>query len=60
MQADARVVLELLFRRERSQILATLIRLTGDFNTAEDSLQEAFAEVSAIVDVRVRHGRRLC
>jgi RNA polymerase sigma-70 factor (ECF subfamily) len=44
MQADARVVLDLLFRRERSQILATLIRLTGDFNTAEDALQEAFAE----------------
>jgi RNA polymerase sigma-70 factor (ECF subfamily) len=44
MQADARVVLDLLFRRERSQILATLIRLTGDFNTAEDALQEALAE----------------
>ena len=44
MKADARVVLDLLFRRERSQILATLIRLTGDFTAAEDALQEAFTE----------------
>jgi RNA polymerase sigma-70 factor (ECF subfamily) len=44
VKADARVVLDLLFRRERSQILATLIRLTGDFTAAEDALQEAFAE----------------
>ena len=39
----AREVLETVFRRERSQILAVLIRLTGDFTLAEDSLQEAFA-----------------
>jgi RNA polymerase sigma-70 factor (ECF subfamily) len=44
VNADARVVLDLLFRRERSQILATLIRLTGDFTAAEDALQEAFTE----------------
>lgn len=40
----AREVLETVFRRDRSQILAVLIRLIGDFALAEDSLQEAFAE----------------
>ena len=40
--ADARVVLDRIFRRERPQILAVLIRLTGDFTLAEDALQEAF------------------
>ena len=48
MRADvderARETLESVFRRERSQILAVLIRLTGDFTVAEDALQEAFAE----------------
>ncbi|MGH7483124.1 MAG: sigma factor, partial [Longimicrobiales bacterium] len=43
-EADvARTTLEAVFRRERSQILAVLIRLTGDFELAEDALQEAFA-----------------
>jgi RNA polymerase sigma-70 factor (ECF subfamily) len=41
---QAREVLEAVFRRQRSQILAVLIRLTGDFTLAEDSLQDAFAE----------------
>jgi RNA polymerase sigma-70 factor (ECF subfamily) len=40
----ARETLELVFRGERSQILAVLIRLTGDFEVAEDALHEAFAE----------------
>jgi RNA polymerase sigma-70 factor (ECF subfamily) len=40
----AREALEGVFRRERPQILAVLIRLTGDFSLAEDALQEAFAE----------------
>lgn len=42
--AGARRALETVFREERSQILAVLIRLTRDFSLAEDSLQEAFAE----------------
>ncbi|MBI4543894.1 MAG: RNA polymerase sigma factor [Gemmatimonadetes bacterium] len=42
--AEARETLEAVFRRERSQILGVLIRLTGDFSLAEDALQEAFAE----------------
>jgi RNA polymerase sigma-70 factor (ECF subfamily) len=40
---QARDVLETVFRRERSQILAVLIRVTGDFALAEDAIQEAFA-----------------
>jgi RNA polymerase sigma-70 factor (ECF subfamily) len=39
----ARETLETVFRSERAQILAVLIRLTGDFSAAEDALQEAFA-----------------
>ncbi|MGH7448637.1 MAG: RNA polymerase sigma factor, partial [Longimicrobiales bacterium] len=39
----ARETLEAVFRRDRSQIVAVLIRLTGDFSLAEDALQEAFA-----------------
>ncbi len=35
----ARETIERVFRRERSQILAVLIRLTGDFTLAEDALQ---------------------
>ncbi len=32
-----------LYRRESRHVLATLIRLLGDFELAEDALQEAFA-----------------
>jgi RNA polymerase sigma-70 factor (ECF subfamily) len=35
--------LEALYRDERPRALATLIRLLGDFDLAEDALQEAFA-----------------
>jgi RNA polymerase sigma-70 factor (ECF subfamily) len=35
--------IESVFREERPRALATLIRLVGDFDLAEDSLQEAFA-----------------
>nr|MDQ5870950.1 RNA polymerase subunit sigma-24 [Acidobacteriota bacterium] len=34
---------EALYREERPRALATLIRLLGDFDVAEDALQEAFA-----------------
>ena len=34
---------EALYREERPRALATLIRLVGDFDVAEDALQEAFA-----------------
>jgi RNA polymerase sigma-70 factor (ECF subfamily) len=45
--AQARAALETVFRRERPQILAVLIRLTGDFALAEDAIQEAFAAALA-------------
>ena len=35
--------LERLFREERGRILASLIRLVGDFDRAEEAMQEAFA-----------------
>jgi RNA polymerase sigma-70 factor (ECF subfamily) len=37
------VEIERIFRDEAGRALATLIRLVGDFDLAEDSLQEAFA-----------------
>jgi RNA polymerase sigma-70 factor (ECF subfamily) len=40
--AGARVVEEI-FRREAGRVLATLIRLLGDFDLAEEAQQEAFA-----------------
>jgi RNA polymerase sigma-70 factor, ECF subfamily len=36
--------IEKIFRDEAGRALATLIRLVGDFDLAEDALQEAFAE----------------
>lgn len=35
--------IELVFRNEAGRVLATLIRLVGDFELAEEGLQEAFA-----------------
>jgi RNA polymerase sigma-70 factor (ECF subfamily) len=37
------MTLEALYREERPRALATLIRLLGDFDLAEDALQDAFA-----------------
>lgn len=41
--ADLRDQLDRLYRAESGRILATLIRLLGDFDLAEDALQDAFA-----------------
>jgi RNA polymerase sigma-70 factor, ECF subfamily len=38
---------ELLFRNESGRVLATLIRLVGDFELAEDAMQDAFAAALA-------------
>jgi RNA polymerase sigma-70 factor (ECF subfamily) len=38
---------EAAFREERAAVLATLIRQVGDFQLAEDALQDAFAEAIA-------------
>lgn len=38
-----RETLEMIYRSESRHILATLIRLLGDFDAAEEALHEAFA-----------------
>ncbi|HSZ10003.1 MAG TPA: RNA polymerase sigma factor [Steroidobacteraceae bacterium] len=43
MSASAAGGLEEVFRREAGRVLATLIRLLGDFDLAEEAQQEAFA-----------------
>ncbi|MGZ8384544.1 MAG: RNA polymerase sigma factor [Nitrospira sp.] len=39
---EARVKVDEIYRAESRQVLATLIRLLGDFDTAEEALHEAF------------------
>ena len=43
MSAASPAAVEAAFRRERAAVLATLIRQLGDFQLAEDAVQEAFA-----------------
>lgn len=51
MTADANRVLSELYRTDWGRIVATLIRLTGDFDLAEDAVQQAFeAAVTAWKD----------
>jgi RNA polymerase sigma-70 factor (ECF subfamily) len=38
-----RRVIETLYRAESGRVLATLVRLLGDLNLAEESMHEAFA-----------------
>jgi RNA polymerase sigma-70 factor, ECF subfamily len=40
---DVREVVDVVYRSESRQVLATLIRLLGDFETAEEALHDAFA-----------------
>lgn len=40
---DVRDVVDAVYRSESRQVLATLIRLLGDFETAEEALHDAFA-----------------
>jgi len=40
--ADARASVESVFREESGRIIATLIRLSGSFDRAEEAMQEAF------------------
>ena len=40
--ADPRAVVERLFREEQGRAVATLIRVLGDFDLAEEAVQEAF------------------
>ena len=43
MPANAALAVEAVYRAEWGRIVATLIKLTGDFDLAEESAQEAFA-----------------
>ncbi|MGY4396913.1 RNA polymerase sigma-70 factor (ECF subfamily) [Sphingomonas sp. UYAg733] len=43
MTADARAAVETAYRTEKRRVLATLIRLLGGFDAAEEALHEAFA-----------------
>jgi RNA polymerase sigma-70 factor, ECF subfamily len=45
---QVRQSIELLYRADSGRILATLIRLLGDFDLAEDSMHEAFAAALAL------------
>lgn len=43
MTSDARHTIDSLYRFERAKVLATLTRLVGDLDLAEDAMQDAFA-----------------
>jgi RNA polymerase sigma factor (sigma-70 family) len=43
VSSESAAAVEVAFRRERAAVLATLIRQLGDFQLAEDAVQEAFA-----------------
>jgi RNA polymerase sigma-70 factor (ECF subfamily) len=53
LAARVRQLVETLYRTESRRVFATLVRLIGDFELAEDALQEAFA---AAVDQWSREG----
>ncbi len=44
---DLRTTIEAVYRAESRRVLATLIRLLGDFDAAEEALHEAFAAAAA-------------
>src|SRR5258708_35091097 len=44
---EASETLERVFREEYGRIIATLIRISGSFDLAEESLQEAFTSAAA-------------
>src|SRR5947207_2317289 len=41
--ADAREMVETVYREESRRVFATLVRLLGDFDLAEEALHDAFA-----------------
>ena len=47
MAAEANNVVEAVFRRESGRIIASLIRISGSFDRAEEAMQEAFAAALA-------------
>lgn len=46
-EADPRAAVEAVFREESGRIIATLIRISGSFDRAEEAMQEAFASALA-------------
>ena len=52
MSPETEAAITRAFREERGRILATLIRLLGDFDTAEEALAEAFAAALRAVAAR--------
>ena len=42
-ESEVRATIETIYRSESRRVLATLIRLLGDFELAEEALHEAFA-----------------
>ena len=57
MYGESDQVIEEVYRSDWGRILATLIRLFGDFEVAEEAAQEAFA--AAVDQWRIRVSRRL-
>lgn len=49
---EIRVTIEFAFKQESGRILATLIRIAGSFDLAEDAMQEAFAAAVATWPVK--------
>src|ERR1700739_491423 len=47
MTAEPRTVAESVFRQECGRIIATLIRISGSFDRAEEAMQDAFASALA-------------
>ncbi len=47
LSSDIRAAAETVFRREHGRIIASLIRLCGSFDRAEEAMQEAFAAALA-------------
>ena len=45
--ADIRSAAEAVFRQESGRIIASLIRISGSFDRAEEAMQEAFASALA-------------
>ena len=43
MTADVNTAIDAVYRSDWGRIVAALIRLTGDFDVAEEAAQEAFA-----------------
>ena len=49
---EAENSLDRIFRKESRAVLATLIRILGDFDLAEDTLQDAFASRGSMAQGR--------